>query len=88
MHSHGIRINDPVNGVYLLHKDDYTPHHSMPGSRGHLKCRTREYEKLVPARIGRLPNQDIIKTQLQVIGRLLQQHEPKAAFAQMRGLRP
>ncbi len=87
IHSHGIIINDPANGVYLVHKDDYTPHHLMPSSRWHLKNHTREYEKLVAARIGTLPNQDVIKTQLQAIGRLLQQHEPKPVFTKMRGMR-
>ncbi|ACR11742.1 hypothetical protein TERTU_4147 [Teredinibacter turnerae T7901] len=87
MHSHGVRINDPANGVYLLHKDDYTPHYSMPNSRGHLTYHTREYEKLVAGRISTLPSRDVIKTQLQVIGRLLQQNEPKGAFAKMRALR-
>lgn len=88
MHLKGVRINDPANGVYLLHKDDYTPHYSMPNSKGHLTYHTREYEKLVAGRIRTLPNRDVIKTQLQVIGRLLQQNEPKAAFAKMRALRP
>lgn len=88
MHSKGVRINDPANGVYLLHKDDYAPHYSMPSSKGHLTYHTRDYEKLVSARIRTLPNRDVIKTQLQVIGRLLQQNEPKAAFTKMRALKP
>lgn len=86
MHTHGIGVNDPANGVYLLTKDEYTPHYSMPESRGHLKYHTRDYEKWVSLRIRQLKNIDFIKTQLQIIGRLLQQNEPKAAISKIKGL--
>jgi len=80
IHLNGIRINDPANGVYLLHKDEYTPHWSMPKSRGHLKYHTHEYEQFLNGRITMLTGKDTIKKNLQVIGRLLQQHEPKTAI--------
>lgn len=86
IHTHGIGINDPANGVYLLTKDEYTPHYSMPASRGHLKYHTRDYEKWVSLRIRQLTHIDIIKTQLQVIGRLLQHNEPKTAISKIKGL--
>lgn len=86
MHTMGIRINDPANGVYLLTKDSYTPHYTMPNSRGHLKYHTREYENLVSQRIINLQSGDLIKTNLQVIGRILQQNEPKSAFEKMRAV--
>lgn len=86
MHKQGIRINDPANGVYLLTKDDYTPHYTMPNSRGHLKYHTREYEMLVSQRVMKLPIGDMIKTNLQVIGRILQQNEPKSAFSKIKVL--
>jgi hypothetical protein len=86
MHVNGIRINDPANGVYLLTKDKYTPHWSMPNSRGHLKYHTSEYEKWVSNKVRGVKGMDYIKTQLQVIGRLLQQNEPKTAIAMMKGL--
>ncbi|RZK24916.1 MAG: hypothetical protein EOO43_06880 [Flavobacterium sp.] len=77
LHQHGIGINDPANGVYLVHKDEYTPHWSMPLSRGHKKYHTNLYETWVANRIRPLKNIDAIKTQLQIIGRILQQNEPK-----------
>lgn len=86
MHTMGIRINDPANGVYLLTKDSYTPHYTMPNSRGHLKYHTREYENLVSQRVINLQSSDLIKTNLQVVGRILQQNEPKSAFTAMRAV--
>jgi len=86
IHEHGIRINDPANGVYLLTKDKYTPNWTMPKSRGHLRYHTAEYEVWVSQKIRQLHDIDFIKTQLQVIGRLLQHNEPKAAFAKMKHL--
>jgi hypothetical protein len=77
LHRHGIGINDPANGVYLLHKDEYAPHWSMPRSRGHLKYHTLAYESWVLNRIRARKNIDSIKTELQVVGRLLQSNEPK-----------
>lgn len=77
LHRHGIGINDPANGVYLLNKDEFTPHWSMPLSRGHKKYHTKQYEVWVLNRIRVLKNVDAIKTQLQIIGRILQQNEPK-----------
>lgn len=83
MHVYGIRINDPANGVYLLYKDEYTPHWSMPKSRGHLKYHTAEYEELVSRRVRLFRHIDFIKTELQIIGRILQSNEPKDALLSM-----
>lgn len=86
IHTYGIGINDPSNGVYLLTKDEYTPDYSMPKSRGHLKYHTRDYEKWVSMKIRQLRHIDFIKTQLQVIGRLLQHNEPKTAISKIKSL--
>lgn len=83
VHIRGIRINDPVNGVYLVSKDKLTPHWSMPGSRGHLKYHTSDYELYVSNKVRGVQGVDQITTTLQVIGRLLQQHEPKDAIAKI-----
>lgn len=80
LHIHGIRINDPANGVYLVAKDAATPHWSMPASRGHLTYHTHEYERWVSQKVTLLRNMDAIKTQLQIIGRILQDNEPKIAI--------
>lgn len=76
LHRYGIGINDPANGVYLVHSDEFTPHWSMPLSRGHKKYHTMLYETWVSNRVRALKDIDLIKTQLQIIGRLLQQNEP------------
>ncbi len=80
LHLHGIRINDPANGVYLVNDDTDTPHWSMPNSKGHLRYHTHDYERWVSRKITPHTNIDIIKTQLQIIGRLLQNNEPKNAI--------
>lgn len=80
LHLHGIRINDPANGVYLIHNDADTPHWSMPNSRGHRKYHTHEYERWVSQKVRTQTNIDYIKTQLQLIGRILQDNEPKNAI--------
>ena len=84
IHRNGIRINDPANGVYLLHKDEYTPHWSMPNSRGHLTYHTHDYERFLSGRIRSLTGTDTIKKHLQIVGRLLQQYEPKTAISKIR----
>lgn len=80
LHANGIRINDPANGVYLVRRDREAPHWSMPSSRGHLKYHTHDYERWVAQRIQHFHDMDIIKTQLQVIGKILQENEPKTAL--------
>jgi len=87
MHLNGIRINDPANGVYLVTVDKNTPHWSMPKSRGHLKYHTAAYEEWTSRKVVALKGIDRIKTQLQIIGRLLQQNEPKAAINKIQSLR-
>ena len=77
LHRHGIGINDPANGVYLIHKDEDTPHWSMPKSRGHLTYHTIAYEGCISGKLRALTHVDSIKTQLQIIGRILQHNEPK-----------
>ncbi|WNZ54775.1 AHH domain-containing protein [Microbulbifer sp. ZKSA002] len=84
LHRHGIRINDPANGVYLVRRDDDTPHWSMPESTGHLTYHTHEYERWVARRIQGFRDMDTIKTQLQVIGRILQENEPDTAITEIK----
>lgn len=84
LHRYGVRINDPANGVYLLHKDEYAPHWSMPKSRGHLTYHTEAYETWVHNRVMNQRHIDFLKTELQVIGRILQDNEPKDAIPKMK----
>lgn len=78
LHRHGIRINDPANGVYLVSKDKDTPHWSMPNSGGHKKYHTHGYERWVTNKIRPIKGAARIKTELQVIGRMLQNNPPEA----------
>lgn len=87
MHLQGVRINDPVNGVYLVSKDKNTPHWSMPKSRGHLKYHTADYEKYVSMKVASLNDKAVLKTQLQLIGKILQQNEPKTAISNIARLK-
>jgi len=80
LHRFGIRINDPANGVYLVHINDNTPHWSMPSSHGHRKYHTHDYERWVSQRVRAQTRMDFIKTELQVIGRILQNNSPKNAI--------
>ncbi len=86
LHIYGIRINDPANGVYLVSSDKYAPHWSMPLSRGHKKYHLHEYERLLNEKITLLESIDFIKTQLQIIARMLQANEPKEAIIKMASL--
>lgn len=87
LHKQGIRINDPANGVYLVSKDEFAPHWAMPLSRGHKKYHLHEYEVLLNKKITPIKQIDFIKTQLQIIGQLLQTNEPKIAMNEIRSLR-
>lgn len=78
IHQFGIRINDPLNGVYLVSIDKNTPHWSMPDSRGHQKYHTHFYEEWVHDRITRCFSVVKVKETLQVIGRILQNNPPDA----------
>lgn len=78
IHQFGIRINDPLNGVYLVSNDDNTPHWSMPNSRGHKKYHTHDYEKWVHNRVTRRFSAALVKVELQVIARILQNNPPDA----------
>lgn len=84
LHIHGIRINDPANGVYLVAKDKDTPHWSMPKSTGHLTYHTIQYEQWVNQAVVHLSNIDFIKTKLQIVGRLLQNNESKQAIPKLK----
>jgi len=83
LHQYGIGINDPANGVYLLTVDEDTPHWTMPKSTGHRTYHTGAYEQMIHSKIVPLKKIDMIKTQLQLIGRILQANEPKHAVVEM-----
>lgn len=49
-----------------------------------LYVHTKSYEEHVSLKVRNLTDMDQIKTQLQIIGRMLQQQEPKAAIAKIK----
>lgn len=59
----------------------------MPDSRGHKTYHTKDYERLIWERVTPLIGQDEIKTQLQIIGRLMQQHNVKVMIDEAGGVR-
>lgn len=75
MHIRGIRINDPDNGVWLPRARQFTPHWSMPQAPAHLQCHTNEYEYKVSQRIRGWLVEQQIRSELQLIGKLLQQNQ-------------
>lgn len=71
MHRFGVRINDPDNGVYLPMYKKYTPHWSMPDSKGHLEYHTEGYEGWVRKKIQVKSGEAFIRIELRLIGELL-----------------
>lgn len=71
MHRFGVRINDPDNGVYLPMYKKYTPHWSMPDSKGHLEYHTEGYEDWVRRKIQVKSGETFIRMELKLIGELL-----------------
>jgi len=86
LHINGIRINDPANGVYLVSKDEYPPHWSMLNSSGHKKYHLHIYEEYLNRVLTPVLGEDILKTKLQVIGRILQANQPKEAMGKVGAL--
>lgn len=86
IHINGIRINDPANGVYLVSKDKYAPHWSMPHCAGHKKYHLHIYEEYLNNVLTVIQGEDYIKTKLQVIARILQANQPKEAMGKIGAL--
>lgn len=72
MHLHGIRINDPYNGVWMLRKKEHKPHWSMPNSHAHLEIHTHNYEKWVFNRLILAETKREAEMALDLVGKLLQ----------------
>ncbi len=74
IHRFGIRINDPDNGVWLPTYSKHTPLWSMPKSKGHLEYHTEGYERWVRNKLRVKSSEAFIRTELNLIGKLLQQN--------------
>lgn len=75
LHTAGVRINDPDNGVWLPCKSRYTPHWSMPDALGHLQYHTNGYERWVSDRLETKFGEAFIRLELRIIGQLLQENK-------------
>jgi len=71
LHRFGIRINDPDNGVWLPTYKKYTPHWSMPESKGHLQYHTHGYENWIQRKVRSRRDERLIRMELNMIGALL-----------------
>ncbi|WP_086933879.1 AHH domain-containing protein [Agarilytica rhodophyticola] len=71
LHFHGIRINDPDNGVWLPMYKKFTPHWSMPEAKGHLEYHTKGYEQWLARMIMIRTSEHLIRMQLRMVADLL-----------------
>lgn len=75
LHTSGIRINDPDNGVWLPTKARHTPHWSMPQAKGHLQYHTLGYEQWIAARLETKFGELFIRQELRILARFLQENK-------------
>lgn len=83
MHTRGIRINDPDNGVWLPMHRKHTPHWSMPNAKAHLQYHTKEYEYNIAARIRTKGTEKLVRYELNFIGKLMQETGQIATQAEL-----
>lgn len=72
LHQFGVRINDPDNGVWMVHRKKDTPHFSMPNAKGHLTIHTHNYEEWVYNNIRITHSETQVRQKLNNIRRLLE----------------
>lgn len=75
LHSLGIRINDPDNGVWLPRSKRVTPLWSMPNALAHKQYHTHHYEFSVHARITLKDEENTARRELRFIAKLLQHNK-------------
>jgi hypothetical protein len=71
LHTAGVRINDPDNGVWLPRKSSYTPHWSMSEALGHLQYHTNGYERWISDRLETKFGETFVRLELRIISQLL-----------------
>ena len=75
LHLHGLRINDPDNGVWLPKSKKVTPLWSMPQALAHKQYHTHKYEEVVHARVTSWDESGGIRRELRFIAKLLQSNK-------------
>lgn len=75
LHTAGVRINDPDNGVWLPRKSSYTPHWSMPEALGHLQYHTNGYERWISDKLETKFGETFVRLELRIISKLLQENK-------------
>lgn len=66
-----IRIDDPVNGVFLPKNRHYTPHPQMPNAANHAAMHTKEYYVNITAMLAPRTSENDCRLILKLIGKML-----------------
>jgi len=75
LHTLGVGINDPDNGVWLVRLKKDKGHWSMPDSNSHLEIHTKNYEGWVERHINLAQNESLARNKLTYLRLLLQNGE-------------
>ena len=78
IHSYGIRINDPDNGVWLVKNRKDVPHWSMPQAQSHLTIHTHNYETWILRSVRVTRSEIALRQKLNMLADMLQTgNQPK-----------
>jgi hypothetical protein len=72
LHLHGLRINDPDNGVWMCRLKDHAGHWSMPNAKSHGEIHTHNYEFWVLTNIRAASNEAMMRNSLRKIRGMLE----------------
>lgn len=64
LHLHGLRINDPDNGVWMIRNKEHAGHWSTPNAKTHGEIHTHNYEAWVFTNIRGAANESIMRNLL------------------------
>ena len=78
MHSLGIGVNDPDNGLWMIRLKANKGHWSMPEARSHLEIHTNNYESWIARHITSATDESTGRAKLRHLRNLLQNgNQPK-----------
>lgn len=72
LHLHGLRINDPDNGVWMFRYKNQAGHWSMPNAKSHSEIHTHNYEFWVYTSIRAASNESMMRNSLRKIRGMLE----------------
>ncbi len=73
LHLHGIRINDPDNGVWMIRLKKHKSHWSMQFSKSHLEIHTKNYEDWIFKAIDAASDEKKCRQNLRLRGQMLEE---------------